>query len=302
MKRTRREFLLETAAAATGALFAGSALGTEGAPRPFHPLRRDVGVFVGRGGTIGWLARADALVVVDSQFPQTARPCLEAVTTRAGRPRLDALINTHHHQDHVAGNGVFRPVTERIIAHENVPKLQERQAATLDPPREQVYADTTFSTSFRLDAGGETIALAHHGPAHTGGDAVVRFEAADVVHLGDLVFNRWYPFIDRPGGASIRGWIKVLDTVIAGAGKGTLFVFGHGKPEFGITGSVEDVRTQRNFLEALLEHARRARAAGRSLDEAAAVEHLPGFPDHVAVSERLSLRANLAVAWEELGD
>jgi hypothetical protein len=38
----------------------------------FRLLRRDVGIFTGRGGTIGWLANPDALLAVDTQFADTA--------------------------------------------------------------------------------------------------------------------------------------------------------------------------------------------------------------------------------------
>ena len=40
----------------------------------FTPLRRDVGAFTGRGGTIGWLITPEAVVLVDSRF-RTPRSC-----------------------------------------------------------------------------------------------------------------------------------------------------------------------------------------------------------------------------------
>ena len=126
------------------------------------------------------------------------------------------------------------------------------------------------------------------------------FHNANVVHLGDLVFNRWYPFIDRPGGASIAGWISFLDGVLSHHGKETVYVFGHGKPEFGVTGNHDDVALQKNYLEALLAATRKGLAAGKSAAEIAQAGSLPGFPDHVSVSDNLSLKANIDVAVEEL--
>ena len=70
-----------------------------------------------------------------------------------------------------------------------------------------------------------------------GGDAVVIFEKANVVHMGDLVFNRIYPFVDRPGGASIRGWIKSLEDSASAYPADAIYVFGHGNPKFGVTGT-----------------------------------------------------------------
>ena len=99
------------------------------APTPvteFQSLRRNIGVFIGRGGTIGWLVNPDATVVVDTQFPDTAAICLAGLPGLGGRT-LDAVVNTHHHWDHTAGNKIFKPATRMIVAHQNVPKLQDRR-------------------------------------------------------------------------------------------------------------------------------------------------------------------------------
>jgi glyoxylase-like metal-dependent hydrolase (beta-lactamase superfamily II) len=106
---TRRE-LLELAIVSAVTPFAGAAAAqTPAAPGvSFTSLRRDVGIFTGRGGTIGWLVTPDAVVVLDSQFPDTARPCLDGLKSRTARP-IDLLVNTHHHPDHTSGNVVFQP-------------------------------------------------------------------------------------------------------------------------------------------------------------------------------------------------
>jgi len=74
-----------------------------------------------------------------------------------------------------------------------VPKLQfaaAEKAGTLD---KQVYADTTFPEVWRRELGGEIITAEYHGTGHTSGDVTVMFEKANVVHMGDLMFNRLYP-------------------------------------------------------------------------------------------------------------
>jgi cyclase len=118
--------------------------------------------------------------------------------------------------------------------------------------------------------------------------------------MGDLVFNRVYPFIDRPGEASVRGWLSLLETVAEEQDGETLYIFGHGHPDFGVTGGRDDVLVQRDFLAALLEAAEEAIGEGRTREEATELERLPGFPDHVAIVERLSLGAALGAAYDEL--
>jgi len=106
--------------------------------------------------------------------------------------------------------------------------------------------------------------MEHYGPAHTGGDAAVHFEQADVVHMGDLVFNRRHPYIDRPAGASIAGWGRVLEKIAAEYSQETIFIFGHAGPGFEVTGRVSDLLYQRDYFSALLDHVRGEIKAGQS--------------------------------------
>ena len=55
---------------------------------------------------------------------------------------------------------------------------------------DQVYASTLFAKEWKTEVGDEVIRATYFGPAHTNGDAIIHFEKANVVHMGDLVFNR----------------------------------------------------------------------------------------------------------------
>lgn len=264
----------------------------------FRPLRRDVGIFTGRGGTIGWLASRDALVVVDTQFPDTAATCLAGLPGRGART-LDVVLNTHHHADHTSGNGVFKAAAKSIVAHANVPKLQFAAAEKAGSLTSQVYADTTFPTVWRRELGDEIVTAQYHGPAHTSGDVVVHFERANVVHLGDIGFNRLYPVIDRPAGATIRGWIKVIEEIVRDYPKDAIYVFGHGSKKFGVTGERGELLVLRDYFSALLAHVQKQIAAGREKEQIVALDNLAGFPDfHTPLPNRLGL--NLSVAYDEL--
>ncbi len=313
----RRHFLRASSAVALLGLFSRSRLFSQisATPAPASPalpagfaaLRRNVGIFTARGGTIGWLASPDALAVVDTQFPDTAATCLAGIPQRGAR-RIDVLVNTHHHGDHTAGNPVFRPVVEKIVAHKNAPALQRAAAARATPPAldRQVYADTLFDDTWKLELGGarsgsETLHARHFGPAHTGGDIIVLFEKANIVHMGDLVFNRIHPVIDRVGGASIANWITVLESAAKTYPADAIYIFGHGNPapRFGVTGKRGDLLAMRDYLTALLDYTRRQIAAGKKREEIVTAQNLPGFDDyHDPRSNRLP--AGLGVAYDEL--
>lgn len=326
MSHSRRDFLrMSSFLALATAMPSRSlfALHRTSLPENFTPLRRNVGFYSNRGGTIGWLVNSNGCAVVDAQFPDTAADCLRGLeqmiaeeasgsslalsrqptqTAQLTDLMVDVLFNTHHHGDHTGGNGVFRPQTERIVAHRNVPDLQRMQSQMRGGDADGVYADTTFDASWSTEIGDETITARHYGPAHTGGDAVIHFEQADIVHMGDLVFNRVYPFIDEAGGANIGNWIILLETVAAQHSSDAQFILGHGSPSKGIIGSSEDILHMRDYLSALLEHVQRSLQGGLSREETKSLTILPGFEDFVSFGPRLSLAANLEVAWNELTD
>ncbi len=243
------------------------------APDDFESLRRGVGTFTQRGGTIGWLVNDDGLVVVDTQYSDSASDCWAGLQERTDHaPAL--VINTHHHGDHVSGNPVFAEQTDRIVAHSSVP---DRLRNADDPLDEHALPQVTFEESWEGTVGDETITLRHYGPAHTGGDAVVFFEKANVVHVGDLVFNRAYPFIDIDGGADSTQWIDILDTLHGTVDDDTIVIHGHGNPEYGVTGGRDDLLVMRDFLAALNEYVTRQRQAGASREEMKQKEQLDGF-------------------------
>jgi glyoxylase-like metal-dependent hydrolase (beta-lactamase superfamily II) len=183
-----------------------------------------------------------------------------------------------------------------------VPELQKAAAARAaaarpDAPQPEIVLPTaTFGNTWREEVGSDTFALKHYGAAHTKGDAVVTFEKANVVHMGDLVFNRRHPVIDRPGGASIAGWIKVLEKVVKDHKKDTIFIFGHANPKFAVTGSLADLEYQRDYLSALLEFVRGQMKEVRLRDDIVAItEPLKNFPDHGPLNKSV-----LGAAYDEL--
>lgn len=297
----RREFLLKTTAAAALGAFgfrnvmaqaAAADMGT------FTPLRGGAGYYLGRGGTIGWLVTPDGIAAVDTQFPEWAGKFLQGLPGRDAR-NVDILVNSHHHGDHTAGNPTFRPVTTSIVAQTLVPGLQLAAAKRAGNEAAQVYADTTFETAWKHSIGDETITATYYGPAHTGGDVIVHFEKANVIHLGDLLFNRIYPVTDRPGGCNIRNWIGSLERAVANYPADAIYIFGHGNPKFGVRGGHADLLAFRDYLSALLDLVRKQIAAGKSREEIVALENLPGFDDyHAPLPNRLG--GNLGVAYDEL--
>ncbi len=299
MKVTRREFLASMSALTAAGFLPLSKLVARDEVDGFKMLRRNVGTYVNRGGTMGWMVNDDAVVVVDTQFPESAQVFWDGLSKKTTRG-IDVLINSHHHGDHTAGNITLKPHAGMSVAHENVPKLQKRQATQRGTVDKQAYAETLYKDIWSKDVGDEVVSLKHYGNAHTSGDSVIHFQKADVVHMGDLVFNRMGAFIDRGAGASIKGWIKTMKAVHDDYTDETLFIFGHGGPAFGVTGGRKDLLVMADFLNGLLEYASAGIKAGKTMEQIAETEKLPKFPDHYLDSWKAAIPNCLKVAYQEL--
>jgi cyclase len=300
----RRQFLTTSSIALAGAAFARvPLLGQAGQPQTppatmFTDIRRNVGIFTGQGGTIGWLANGAAAVAVDAQFPATAKICVEGLQQKSAKG-IQMLINTHYHGDHTGGNIAFRPAVKQIVQQERCARLHRETTEKAGTSAQQAYADITFGESWSQDVGDEKMWGYYYGPGHTGGDAVIIFERANVVHMGDLMFNRLHPRVDGPSGASIKNWISVLERVAKRHADAT-FIFGHAKQGQPVTGPAKELLYFRDYLTAALQYVQKGIAAKQPKEEIAKATELPGFAEHAANGTALTLAGVLNSAYDEL--
>ena len=303
MSTSRRDFLATSAAAAVAAAFGPPHLSPvlqAQAPEPvFTPLRRNVGYFTMRGGTIGYLVNPRAVVVVDSQFPAEGKAFLEGLNTRSGNRPVDFLINTHHHGDHTAGNVSFRGAAKKVVAHVKADEHM-RQPPGGQTPADQLFPDTTFTERWRADVGDERVIARYYGHAHTSGDAVITFERANVVHMGDLMFNQRHPVVDRAAGATMRNWMTVLDRAAADHAADTIYIFGHANTGMPVTGNHTELARLRDYFAALLAFVDAQVKAGRSREEILAMrDPLKGFESYGRFGQP-GPRDPLTCAYEEV--
>jgi glyoxylase-like metal-dependent hydrolase (beta-lactamase superfamily II) len=304
---------------------AGAAQHHEAAPTdPFRlvPLAGGVHVLYGRGGNVGFLVGPDAVLVVDSQYKDMAPGIVQKIASVTDKP-IKYLVNTHHHGDHVGGNATFSPIAV-ILAHHNVrrrmlaspPEILRDYPARAEAARkegnearakaleeqidwakkvkvEEIPAPVlTFESEVRVHLGGETIHVFHTPPAHTDGDAVVFFEKANVVHLGDLGWNKIIPFIDVGGGGSARGYLTALDLVMARVPPNVTVIPGHGE----VT-DIAGLKAFRQYISEILDVAQKAKLAGKSKEAFLKEVELPAYKGYDGYEQRF--KANAGAAYDE---
>jgi len=247
-------------------------------PYKMKMLRNDVGIFTEKGGTIAYYISKNNIAVVDAEFPEQSKHLIDALQKDPGKP-FEILINTHHHGDHTSGNISFKGIVPHVAAHTNSLLNQQRVAKEKNNGDQQLYPDITYGDTWEYKKMKENIKTYYWGPAHTDGDSVIFFPHANIAHVGDLVFNRRWAFIDRSAGASIKNWIIVLDKIQAQFDNDTLFVFGHAFDPEKVTGNKADIKAMQDYLKCLLAFVNSQIKAGKTKDEIIKATSIPGVTE-----------------------
>lgn len=258
-------------------------------------LTDDIGIFEERGGTIAFLLSKKGIVVVDSQFPDQSKHLIDELKKRSENP-FKLLINTHHHGDHTAGNISFKGIVEHVLAHENSKKNQEAGAIKNKNEDKQLYPDQTYTNTWCEKIGKEKICLYYYGAGHTNGDSFVHFEHANIVHCGDLVFNRRHPYVDRGAGANMKSWMEVLDKALNKFDSKTSYVFGHAASGYKVTGTSDELNKFRDYLGNVLKFVEGEIKAGKTKEEILKATLIPGGEEW----KTDGIQRPLTAAYEEL--
>jgi glyoxylase-like metal-dependent hydrolase (beta-lactamase superfamily II) len=235
-------------------------------------LRGGVSALLGSGGNIGVFVSPDGVLLVDDQFAPLTPKIKAAVAALSDKP-VRLVLNTHWHGDHTGGNENLAQDGAVIVAQDNVRKrLTEGQVSklfsrTTPPAPHAALPVITFDRDVTLHLGEETIHALHVDHAHTDGDVIVRFEQANVVHMGDTYFNGFYPIIDMESGGSVDGMIAAVDKAMPWIDASTIVVPGHGA--IGDKASLEEYRT---MLAGIRDAVRGLAKKGKSLAEVQAAK------------------------------
>ena len=191
-----------------------------------------VAVLFGQGGNIGLSYGEDGNVLIDDQFAPLTPKILAAVATVDPDP-VKFLINTHWHGDHTGGNENLGKIGTVIMAHDNVRvrmmSPQTRGTRTTPASSKIALPVVTYHDGLSLHVNGDEIRTVHVHDAHTDGDSFVIWKKANVVHMGDLFFNKvTLPFIDLDSGGSARGLLAAADKVLSMTNAETKYIPGHG--------------------------------------------------------------------------
>lgn len=188
-----------------------------------------------------------ALVIDTMTFPEMTKGMVGEIAHR--NARVDAVLNTHHHIDHIGGNQAFAGIP--IVAHQETIRQLELMARLPDTFYDrvlpqfcgrftdlQIQLPDTSLGQLAVPLGGELLVFQ---AAHTPADVAVWFPKTRILLAGDLSFIGVTPMTAH---GLLSGWIYALDTLI---GLNPAVVI----PGHGHIGGVQDLIDLRAYLASI---------------------------------------------------
>jgi glyoxylase-like metal-dependent hydrolase (beta-lactamase superfamily II) len=236
------------------------------------PVAEGIAMLMGSGGNIGVFAGEDGVFLIDDQYAPLTDDVRGAIAEISERP-MRFLLNTHWHPDHTGGNENLGKAGVLIVAHDNVREaLKEEQFLeildlSVPPSPPTALPVVTFSDTLTFHMNGEVVHAFHVSLAHTDGDSIVHFRNSNVVHVGDILFNGVYPYIDYAIGGSIDGMIEAGKAVLEIVDGDTRIIPGHGP-----LADREDLVRSVAMLEGARAKVAALKAVGKGLEEVIAAK------------------------------
>ena len=212
------------------------------------------------------------------------------------------LISSHSALDHASGAWYFRDDKPTYIATKNqVHDLQMQESVGFNErkeskdPRNAVYKgkelvkpDIGFDGNLTLYFGGLTFQITAEGRGHSTGDLTVFIPQKRLFLMGDLLDTEVHPGQGESGDifySNVKGWIEILDRVMARHLPVDTYVPGHGPVHIGR--GVKDLEEQKRYFVVMRDEVAKMITAGKSLAQIEKEIKVPQEFAHYKRTERL---------------
>jgi glyoxylase-like metal-dependent hydrolase (beta-lactamase superfamily II) len=250
------------------------------------------------GGNFGAILLDDEIIMVDSGMMHLkSTVAKDYLAAKFGLP-ITKILLTHHHSDHVFGAQAFEPMS--FISSSKTRKIceaaldawwsDEELKAWADDAKETrpdlweslqslrvIIPDVTFDDELRF---GDDIVFRHIG-GHTAGSSIVIVEPEHILFIGDLLFNKSFPYAGDSSCDPDR-WISGLEEIVAAEYK--IVIPGHG-PLCESEGIIEQIEFLKQFRELIKNAIEEGLTSKQFLDEKRTPDYyLEGAEHRVKVS------------------
>jgi cyclase len=274
------------------------------APEEMRPVKITDGVYMfenSRGANNSTVVLTqDGVLVLDFNI-SNADQVLAGIRKLTDK-KIRYLISSHSALDHASGAWHFREdkpiyIASKAQAHDL--QMQElvgfNERRDSKDPRNAVYKgkelvqpDVTFDGSMTLHFGGLTFQITTEGRGHSTGDLTVYIPQKRVFLMGDLLDTEIHPGQGESGDiffSNVKGWIEILDRIMARHLPVDTYVPGHGPVHIGR--GVKDLEEQKRYFVVMRDEVAKLIAAGKNLEQIEKELKVPQEFAHYKRLERL---------------
>jgi glyoxylase-like metal-dependent hydrolase (beta-lactamase superfamily II) len=228
-----------------------------------------------------FLTTSDGVVVLDA--PPTIgnniqRAVDEIASANGVSNKVNYLVYSHHHADHVGAASLFDKSVTRI-GHEETRNLLLRDNDPARPPNEETFQDRRT-----LEIGGERIDLSWFGANHSPDNIIIHLPDHDALMLIDIVNPGWAPVFQSNLTEDIPGYLEAPAKALEYPW--THFIGGH----LGRLGSRDDLALHQQYMADIAESSKKA------IDTVDYTPYFAKYPDNPWAAFRGGLEETVATA------
>jgi glyoxylase-like metal-dependent hydrolase (beta-lactamase superfamily II) len=166
----------------------------------------------GKGSNVGVVRDGNSIILIDTMMGESRDYLVDSLKSLTDG-EVSMVLNTHDHFDHVGNNQSFAA-----------------NGATIVGSKKADYEDgrRTLKTEGSLTIAGDEIVIEGVGiNSHSSSDILFYIPSADVMFVGDVYADEWYPSFFSGG---LKGQLDAINTALSMGTESTRYVPGHGKP------------------------------------------------------------------------
>ncbi len=201
-----------------------------------------------------FLTTGEEVIVVDAP-PSFGDKMLKAIAEVTDEP-ITHVIYSHAHADHIGGAGRYPPNATYIAHADTKARLQDEERpvpfGTFVGGGPVPLPTVTFTDTYTLTVGNQTLELAYRGDDHEPGNIYIYAPKQKVLMKVDIIFPGWTPFMDLAVSEDVLGYLKADDIILSY--DFDWLVSGH----FGRLATRHDVEVQKAYMDDIVANAETA--------------------------------------------
>jgi glyoxylase-like metal-dependent hydrolase (beta-lactamase superfamily II) len=166
----------------------------------------------GKGSNVGVVRDGESIILIDTMLEGSRDHLLKGLSSLKDLA-VSMVLNTHDHFDHVGNNRFFAESGAVIVGSKHADYEDGRRTLKTE-------GNLTFT-------GNEVVIDAHAINSHSSSDILIYIRGADVLFLGDIYADEWYPSFFSGG---LKGQLDAINLALSIGTSDTRYIPGHGKP------------------------------------------------------------------------